>query len=128
MSDTRRSIGDVAVTRLHLFRALVWLHVLIIGIPTAEFAVRGLTVGHQGFESLGWVTYLVAAAGASLLLQLAAIGIVVPIILADAALGLFLLFQLSSGVALFGFGFLLLAAIGAVMQGIVIREWLAART
>lgn len=116
------------MTRLHLFRALLWLHVLIIGIPFGEFVVRGLTVGHQGFESLGWMTYVVAAAGASLLLQLAAIGIVVPIILADVALG-FVLFSQESGVfRIIGIGFLLPATIGALMQGVVIREWLAPRT
>lgn len=114
MSERYRSIGEVVVTRLHLFRALVWLHALIIGVPFADFVVRGLTVGHQGFESLGWVTYLVAAAGASLLLQLAAVGI-------------FLLSQ-PPGVGWVGLAFLLLATIGAVMQAIVVREWLAART
>jgi hypothetical protein len=50
-------MGDVQVTRRHLFRALVGVHVLIIGIPFAEFVIRGVTRGHEGFESLGWITY-----------------------------------------------------------------------
>lgn len=121
-------MGDVEVTRGHLFRALVWIHVLIIGIPFAEFVFRGLTRGHEGFESLGWITYLLAGTGASVLSLLAAIGIVVPLILADVALGYVVASEAPWPLTLIGFGFVLAAGIGAALQWVVIREHRGART
>lgn len=123
--DAMRSIGEVTVTRRHVFRALVALHVGTLALPFAAFVFRGVTVGHQGFESLGWITYLLAAAGLGALLLLAATGAVVPLVLADAVLGGWLLTQPPMAVALIGIWFLMLAVLGAVLQGIVVRKWLA---
>ena len=121
------SLGNVVVTRNQLVWLIAWLHIALIGVPFGEFVVRGLTEGHSGFESLGWIVFLAAGVAFSVLVLLAALGIVVPLIGADV----FVAFKVIDGVSpifvLFGIGFLLAASFATALQGVVIKQWMTAR-
>jgi hypothetical protein len=117
-----KDIGNVVVGRTHLIWALVWLHVVLIGLPFIAFATRGY---ETGWEDVAWLAFAIYVIGAAFLLLLAALGVAAPLVAVDAGLGLALFTDGPIEHWLLGTGFLLAATLAGIVPWIALRDLVA---